>query len=104
MACDEKVYVNQALTIRLTDTNGEDMELVTFRVDYWSPLNSTGVPDGTMDLSTWVVSGSLVTLNVPANFMDKPTVMGKYWRFQIIEAVTEVAWTTYEQVVHQLGT
>ncbi|MHA1169504.1 MAG: hypothetical protein ACTSRU_16885 [Candidatus Hodarchaeales archaeon] len=90
------VFLNQKLILNYTDVEDIDMDTVDFRVDYWAPSNQKDEPTGTMSPSQWVTVAlsSTVVITVPKNLLNEVSSTERFWRFQIIDKETEIAWMT----------
>ncbi len=100
-----EIFLNQAVTLIFTDSNGEDMDTITFRVDYWKPGNKTSTPDGTIAAGniTTVAGSPIVEIDVPKDTLDVVGPAYDPWRFQIIETTTDIGFTVMCFIVKQDG-
>ncbi len=99
------VYTDQELFLNATDVQDTDMDVVDFRVNYWSPANRSKTPTGTIiaaDITT-IPGSPLVIIKIAAGIMNIPASTGFKWRFQIINNTTGVAWTTMQVAVLNAG-
>ena len=99
------IYEGQKLILNYTDTDGKDMSLINFRVDYWKPTNNKGTPDGTIDPGNIIktTGSSEVMIKISKNILSSPNVRGRGWRFQIIDNDSGIAWPVMTVDVTMLG-